>query len=184
MLSLTGRRIRLRDFQPNDLAAYHKWESDAEVMALATWRAHSVHESEMHLADAIEQSLREDRQRYFLAVESIESGLVFGSAGFTIKAKNDSGGIAEIGYFLLKEYWGKGYGTEAARLVIDYVFDRLHMHKIVVACNADNHASENIMIKCGMSKEGEFPKGRLKQGRWCNALQYGLLSEQWKQQQS
>lgn len=180
MLIIRGNRIRLRDWKISEVDSYFKWESDPDVMCLASWRSGSREESARHLEDAVEQSKRIDRQRYFFVTELIESCKVIGSAGFTIKARNQTGGIAEIGYFFHKEYWGMGFATEAAMMQIEYIFRELKLHKVIACCDKRNLASERVMQKCGMIKEGEFKKGRLHQGLWADELQYGILLEQWE----
>jgi len=87
----------------------------------------------------------------------------------------------EIGFFLLPEYWGQGYATEIARLLVGFCFSELKMHKVVASCNVGNPQSENVMIKIGMRKEAELRKERYKNGNWDNELRYGILLEEWDQ---
>jgi len=109
---------------------------------------------------------------------------VIGDVGFTVLAKNEYGGIAECGYFLQKEYWGRGMATESTRKIIEYAFSDLGLHKIIAGCDAENKASERIMIKCGMKKEGTFMKHHFRRNKWCDRLKYGLLKEDWLQLRS
>jgi ribosomal-protein-alanine N-acetyltransferase len=180
MLKLMGSRVILRDYSLDDLDAFTSWETDSEVMKYVSWISSGREESSQHLADAIEQSKTPNRQRYYLATELISTNTVIGGAGITILRQNEFGGIAEIGYFLLKAHWGHGYATEAAMLLIDYVFQNTKMHKVMASCNKKNLASEKVMKRCGMVKEAEFRKGRLEKGQWCDGLEYGLLKEEWK----
>ena len=61
-----------------------------------------------------------------------------GAVGFTILEKNDFGGNAELGYFILKDFWGKGYATEAAQRVIDFAFQVVGQY---------NSSSKNGLVK-------------------------------------
>jgi ribosomal-protein-alanine N-acetyltransferase len=72
-----------------------------------------------------------------------------------------------------------GLGTEAANVLIEYIFSSTMLHKVIACCDKMNTSSEKVMQKCGMTKEGEFRKGRLQQGQWCDELQYGILRENW-----
>ena len=59
-------------------------------------------------------------------------------------------GIAEIGYRLRKEHWGKGYGSEGASALINWGFQTLGLEKIVASTMALNAGSRGVMERCGM----------------------------------
>jgi len=56
----------------------------------------------------------------------------------------------EIGYRYLKEFWGMGYATEAARALVEYGFNILNLDKLVGVAMADNKASTRVLEKAGM----------------------------------
>ena len=91
--------------------------------------------------------------------------------------QNDNGGCAEIGYLLHRDNWGKGYATELARALVDLCFSGIGLHKVIATCNAGNKASEHVMQKLGMVREGFFRQMRWKNGRWDDELRYSLLRE-------
>ncbi len=68
-----------------------------------------------------------------------------GYAGFTWVEEN----VAEIGYFLEPEYWGNGFASEAASLIIALAID-LGALRVTATCDARNTASERVMQRCGM----------------------------------
>ena len=82
---------------------------------------------------------------------------------------------AELGYWVGVPYWNKGYCTEAAIAVIRYGFDELDLHKITSRHMVDNHASERVMIKAGMRKEGEMVDEIYKDGVFRTLGVYGLV---------
>jgi len=61
----------------------------------------------------------------------------------------------DLGYRLLKQYWGNGYATEAAQACIQYGFELLGMKQIVGRAMPDNIASIQVLKKCGMSYVGD-----------------------------
>lgn len=64
-------------------------------------------------------------------------------------------GIAgEFGYWLARSEWGKGYATEAARLVIDHAFESLGVEKLRANPIADNKASRHLLEKLGFAQCG------------------------------
>lgn len=73
---------------------------------------------------------------------------------------------AFIGYFLDKEYNGKGYTTEAAKLVVDYAFNELKLHRIEAGVMPHNIGSIRVLEKAGFHKEGISVKNVKINGKW------------------
>ena len=65
-----------------------------------------------------------------------------------------SGDAPELGYWLGFKFWKQGYGTEAARAVIDYTFETLEIERVVSAARVTNPASRRILEKCGFQWTG------------------------------
>ena len=97
-----------------------------------------------------------------------------------VSCKNECGGCGEIGYLLMPEFWGKGYATRIAHKLLKIGFEDIGLHRICALCNEMNSASERVMIKIGMVKEGELRKKRFKLGQWHNELCYAILVHEWK----
>lgn len=83
-----------------------------------------------------------------------EDGRVIGSAG--IQPLEDTGEI-EVGYTMIKEFWGRGIGTEAARGWLEYGFNEAGLERIVAVAIRENIASRRIMEKLGMKFEKDEP---------------------------
>jgi ribosomal-protein-alanine N-acetyltransferase len=62
-------------------------------------------------------------------------------------------GVAEFGYWLGQEYWGRGIATEAARLVISYAFRRRGLRRLEAHVFAPNVVSARVLEKCGFVRE-------------------------------
>ncbi|BAB04304.1 GNAT family protein [Halalkalibacterium halodurans] len=71
-----------------------------------------------------------------------------------------------IGYFLDKVHNGKGYMTEAVKLVVDYAFTELAFHRIEAGVMPHNIGSINVLLKAGFQKEGLARKNVKINGRW------------------
>ncbi len=78
------------------------------------------------------------------------TGEMIGSAG--LQPLEDTGEI-EVGYSMIREYWGKGIGTEAARAWLDHGFRNHGLKRIVAVAHTENWASRRIMEKLGMHYE-------------------------------
>src|SRR6266566_5508248 len=60
----------------------------------------------------------------------------------------------ELGYWLGVEYWGQGFGTEAARAVIDFTFEEFDIEHLIAGARVSNPSSRNILEKCGFQWSG------------------------------
>jgi RimJ/RimL family protein N-acetyltransferase len=60
----------------------------------------------------------------------------------------------ELGYWLGVEYWGQGFGTEAARAVIDFTFEEFDVEHLISGARVANPSSRNILEKCGFQWSG------------------------------
>src|SRR5438445_300111 len=63
-------------------------------------------------------------------------------------------GRRETGYWLGVEYWGQGFGTEAARAVIDFTFEEFDIEHLIAGARVSNPSSRNILEKCGFQWSG------------------------------
>jgi RimJ/RimL family protein N-acetyltransferase len=62
----------------------------------------------------------------------------------------------EIGYWIAKDHWGRGYATEAGRAVLELAFDGLHLPRLAAAHFIDNPASGSVLRKLGFTETGEI----------------------------
>ena len=88
-------------------------------------------------------------------------------------------GKADIGYWLGRNYWRQGLGTEATNALIKYAFTKLKLQRLEAAICKENLASQALVRKLEFRKEGVRRRaGRsLATGKWHDAVIYGLLKE-------
>ena len=88
-----------------------------------------------------------------LAVTIKGTGILIGSIGLYINKKHD---IAELGYWIGKEYWNQGYCSETVKTMISFAFEEIHLNKIYAYFLCRNLASGKVLVKNGFVKEGFF----------------------------
>jgi len=101
-----------------------------------------------------------------------------GSVGLSDVKANDhnaSFGI-DIGE---KECWGKGYGTEAARLILKYGFEQLNLHRIYSEVWSFNERSLRMHLKVGFKEEGRQREAVYKNGTYHGIVMFGMLKDEW-----
>jgi len=81
----------------------------------------------------------------------------------------------EIGIILLPEGRGRGYGTQAQRLLARYLFAHTTVHRIWAATDVDNIAEQRALEKAGFTREGITRATRWRDGAWRDGVIYSLL---------
>ncbi len=104
-----------------------------------------------------------------LPAEDILSGLVI------LKNIEKTHRNAEVGYWIGKDYWNKGYATEAATAVVNYAFDELKLQRIYAHCFSRNPSSGKVLLKIGMTHEGTLREHTLKWNEFEDIDLYGIL---------
>lgn len=82
---------------------------------------------------------------------------------------------ATIGYFISGEYNGKGIMTEAIRVVVNFAFEVLGLHRIEATDHPENHASSRILEKLGFKKEGLLRMHQWRNDKWSDSLLWSIL---------
>ena len=83
----------------------------------------------------------------------------------------------ELGYYIARERWGRGYATRAAREICRYVFENTDIVRICAEPFADNAASYRVLEKAGFTLEGTLRANAIKSGRIRDTRMYSLLRE-------
>ena len=84
------------------------------------------------------------------------------------------------GIKLDKKYWRNGYATEAARLLIAYVFDDLGYNRLKSDTHEKNTASQRFQESLGFVREGVFRKERYVRGEYLDDICYGMVCEDYE----
>jgi RimJ/RimL family protein N-acetyltransferase len=101
--------------------------------------------------------------------------------GFTLYFTNQPSGHIEIGYALISSEKGKGYGTEALQILVDYLFLTKDVMRLQANTDVRNLASQRILEKAGFQKEGTVRKAGFVRGKWQDDYRFSILREEWKE---
>lgn len=82
-----------------------------------------------------------------------------------------------MGYWLAKEFWNRGYISEALPEILKFGFENFELHKIYATHYPHNPASGKVMEKCGMKKEAVLKDEILKKGKFKDLIRYFILKE-------
>jgi ribosomal-protein-alanine N-acetyltransferase len=173
-------RLVLRQLRDSDAPVLYAYFTDPEVIHFYDW-------------------VPGDESDCFGFVQFANSGLTGSGAvrwGITQKETDEvigtcglqdfRGTLADLGFELKRECWGKGIMTEAATAVVNYGFTGLGCHRIEAWCFAGNDASARVLQKLGFSEEGTLREAKYNacQKAWADARMFGLLNREWVERSS
>jgi RimJ/RimL family protein N-acetyltransferase len=174
---LEGHTVLLRPVKREDIRLLLKWYNDPEV---TQYIARYLPTTETAAANWIEELARtKSNTDVAFVVEAGIAGLeeAIGDCGLTqIDHRNQR---AELSVVIgQKHLWGKGYGTEAARLLIEYGFGELSLHRVTSLVLEFNERSIMLHRKLGFREEGRVRQSVFKRGRFWDTVVFGLLKEE------
>lgn len=175
IIKLLSNRLLVRELNWDDLPFVHALHSIPSVQEYATLDIpKSIAESKEYLEEYIVQQQYHSRKAYGFCISLIQHqpiGLI-GLSNISSKFRK-----AELWFKLLPEYWGKGYITEAANMVLKLGFEELNLHRIEAGVATENVASIKVLEKIGMLREGHRRKILPIRGEWKDNFHYAILEE-------
>jgi RimJ/RimL family protein N-acetyltransferase len=87
---------------------------------------------------------------------------------------------AEVGYWIRRAQWGKGYGTDALRMICSFGFESVRLHRIVASVVDGNSRSVRALEHVGFRLEGRRRRAARIARRWIDVLEFGLARENWR----
>jgi RimJ/RimL family protein N-acetyltransferase len=174
--AINGKQVLLRVFQLSDAADVKKLAGNR---AVADNRLSIPYPYEDGMAEQWIASLGPRIDRGELASYAITKnpgGELVGAISLQIHREFDR---AALSYWIGEPYWGLGYCTEAASLVVAHGFEKLRLNRIYATHVPQNPASGRVLQKIGMRLEGQQRQHRKNRGRYEDLVLYGLLREDW-----
>jgi ribosomal-protein-alanine N-acetyltransferase len=144
-------RLILREFLMEDAPFVFELNADREVIQYTGDTAFSNLSEAIALIQNYDQYKKHGYGRWTILRK--EDFAYLGWCGLKYNADIKQ---TDLGFRLMKRYWGKGYATEAAQACLDYGFEHLDLAKIIGRAMIKNHSSIRVLTKIGMKFEKEF----------------------------
>jgi RimJ/RimL family protein N-acetyltransferase len=172
---MAGERARLRPLEADDMLRALDWVNDPAVaFSLGRCRPVTRHEHERWYASVIENA-----SHVFFAIEDREEGLHVGNIWlWGIHPQNRS---AELRIMIGSgAHRGRGIGTEAVRLLLEFAFLRLNLHKVFLYVLASNEAAVKAFGRAGLVVEGTLRDEFYVSGEYEDVLRMAILRPDWE----
>ena len=166
---LEGKRLNLRIIDREDLSLIQEWVNDQKFMGEFE---PFLQETKVSLEKQYDQL--KDGQWFF--IETKDKAKIGYICHYLV-----GGHLTELGYALVPSERGKGYGTEAVKIIVDYLFLSKSIVRIQVQTDEENKASQRILEKSGFKKEGTIRKSFFLKGEYRDQALYSILRSEWNE---
>ena len=170
-------RLILRPYVMGDLDALYDIQSRPEVTRYLLYDARDRDQVREVLEERI-QADGPERDAVDLAVVLPDSGALIGDVVLFLRSREHRQG--EIGYLFHPDYGGRGYATEAARMLLRIGFGDYGLHRIIGRIDARNTASARVLERLGMRREAHFVQNEIVKGEWSDEVVYAMLEDEWR----
>jgi [ribosomal protein S5]-alanine N-acetyltransferase len=178
-LQLQTKRLQIKDLELSDIDVIHDLHSLPETDEFNTLGVpETIDITEKLVKEWIENQTQEPRSAYVLTLRLVETQKFIGLVALNLGKPNYK--TAEIWFKVHKDFWNKGYTTEAVIQLLDFGFNKLQLHRIEAGCATENIASAKVLEKVGMTQEGMKRKKLPIRGAWKDNYFYAMLEEDFK----
>ncbi len=173
-----GSLVRLTGESPELLAkSYVVWDRDTEGHRLANSDPAQLW-SEKKIKEFIESDHEKNTQAFRFGIRTLADDALIG--GVSLFVHSWTHGEAWLGIKVGdRNYWGKGYGTDAVRLAVQYGFLELNLPRVSLGLHAYNERALKSYLKAGFTLEGRMRGEGLRDGVRYDSLWMGILREEW-----
>lgn len=175
-MRLEGEQIYLRPIALSDAdGAYPSWLNNPEV---CRYNSHGDTLYTGEMAQTYIENVVNNPSYAVFAICLREDDRHVGNISLQqVSAKNSCAEFA----ILIGEpsVFGKGIGYESGRLLLDYAFNTLKLHRLYCGTHAENSAMQNLALKLGMSEEGRRREAFFKNGHFADIVEYGILADEY-----
>ena len=175
-MMFTGQHVCLRAYSKDDLPKARDFLNDPDVgmfLRPAIYFPYRLEDEEAWYKNLNANSDKE----YSFAIDLNADETYIGGCGIMgIDAKNRT---AMVGIFLGKPYCGKGYGTDAMRVLVNFCFQEANLHKVGLGVYGFNKCAIRSYEKVGFRTEGVLREEIFRFGRYHDKVMMGLLCSEW-----
>ena len=174
---LIGQKVRLRAINREDLERLCQFNNDVEVEVAGGGDPPMPQSLARLQAEFDANAAKGGRDGTFFGIEA--DGVFIGQCG--LYDLNGENGSAMLGIAIGdKNYWGKGYGRDAIRVLLDYAFRLRSLRRVGLSVNGNNARAIRAYRACGFVEEGRLRAAVWSAGAFVDFVYMGILREEWQ----
>ncbi len=176
---LCGQLVRLTAENPEVMAGcFSRWNQDTEWIRLLDTDPPRLL-SEKKWREMLEKDLEKaSADELYFAIRALQEDTLIGLIGLFDLARHQGDTLVAIALGE-RNYWGKGYGTDAMRVMLRYAFNELNLRRVGLIVFEYNPRAMRSYEKVGFIPEGRIRETILRDGRRWDWLYMGILREEW-----
>lgn len=174
---LHTERLLLRRITESDVKNIFEIYSDPETARFDWYYPIESMDKVTKIIDSFEEGYEEKEEITWGVVRKDDNKLI----GYCCLGDFQEGPRScEIGYGFNREYWNKGYGTEAVQILVKFAFEEMNINRIAGTVTLGNDASIKVLKKCGFQQEGIFRQRTFMKGEFVDDVILAILMEDYK----
>ena len=180
MINITGQKIILKEATQQDIEELYYWKYEEKEQEAKKWNGPYILEPIM----TKEEFIKTWKDDYEVGPNTPNTLIIFvedkliGTVGSYWIDKNTN--WLETGIVIYdKNYWNGGYGTEAYKLWIDFLFRTTDLHRLGMSTWSGNARMIKVAEKIGMKEEARVRQARMVDGKYFDAIKMGILRSEW-----
>ena len=173
--SLTGDNVVLRRHVPANLQAFQRWYGDPDVVRLTRYQDGPMRPDEIERFFAARAIGPESLA---MAVHVRDDDRLIGTCALSQLDADNGSALFHI-TIGEKDVWGRGYGTEATRLMVGHAFSGLGLHRVGLTVFAFNDRAIRSYRSVGFVVEGRAREAIWREGRWWDEISMSMLDSDW-----
>ena len=174
--ALPGDLVVLRRHVADNVRAFQRWYADPAVVRLTRYQDSPMRPEEIERFFAA-RALGPDSLA--MAIHVRDDDRLIGTCALSQLDADNGSALFHITVGE-KDAWGRGYGTEATRLLIDHAFGSLGLHRIGLSVFSFNERAIKAYRSVGFLVEGRAREAIWRDGRWWDEIAMSILSSDWE----
>lgn len=175
-MKLKGKRITLRPRMKKDVKRFVELANDKAI-----WKFTHLPQpyTAAHFRKFSKQNKDKEKKKeehFFVIADNKTDELM----GVCVLRPNKIDSNGNMGYWIGKPYRGKGYVLEACKLIINFGFNKLKLHRIEIRCAKENKASKRVIEKLKAKYEGLLRENLFVGGKFKDQIVHSILKKEWR----
>jgi RimJ/RimL family protein N-acetyltransferase len=180
MPEIIGEKVVLKEATKEDIDELYFWKYEEKEQAAKKWNGPYIPEEKISKEEYRKQWVQEIFSAIPASLIIKGDGKVIGYVGSYWVDKNTN--WLETGIVIYdKKFWNGGYGSEAYKLWIDFLFTSTDLHRLGMSTWSGNRRMMKVAERIGMKEEARIRNARTVDGEYFDAIKMGILREEWRE---
>lgn len=176
-LNIKTSHLKIRHLELSDLYDFHIYRSNPDVTKYQGFDVMTLKQVEEFIINNSTKHFGEAGEWVQYGIENSNTKKLIGDCA--IKLNQHDTRLAEIGITVSHLEQKKGYAKETLYGMLNFLFEKKEIHRVIGIVDAENIASINLLKSIGFRQEGHFVENIFFKGKWGSEFQFAMLKREW-----